>query len=93
MLSPDRPFGATVIGRWNGLMNTFSRTVPSVIDHYLDRRRAAKMPLSVRDALVAVRTVMPDCAMTDRELADRFASAAIAKGRDVAFDMTVDGWR
>lgn len=73
-------------------MNFVSRTLPSVIENYLDRRKSA-MPLSVSDALKALRAAMPHLALSDRELADMFAAAAIARRRDVAFDLPGENQR
>ena len=51
------------------------------------------MPLSVSDALKALRAAIPHLALSDRELADMFAAAAIARRRDVAFDLPVENQR
>ena len=73
-------------------MSSANRTLPSVIENYLDRRKSA-MPLSVRDALKALRAAMPHLSLSDRELADMFVAAAIARRKDVAFDLSGENER
>lgn len=67
-----------------------SMSLDAVIEHYLDRRRAASM-LSSREAISAFRTLMPEAGGTDRELGDLFAAAAIRRGRNIAFDLEEAG--
>lgn len=67
-------------------------TLDAVIEHYLDRRRAAPI-LSAREAVVALRALMPDIQMSDGAFAELFVAAAIARGRNVAFDMREEPMR
>lgn len=62
------------------------RTLDFVIDQYLTSRRQAVSPLSTHQALTALRSVLPRETLTDRELVDRFAAAAILRGFDLFFD-------
>jgi hypothetical protein len=42
--------------------------------------------LSTERAIRAIRTLMPKCAATDRELADMLAALAVSRGLCVSFD-------
>ena len=57
-----------------------------IIDHYVETRGASAVPISTSRATRAIRTVLPQCEMTDRQLADMIAASAIRSGRNVAFD-------
>jgi hypothetical protein len=52
--------------------------------YVLSRRRSPV--LSTGLAIRAIRTLLPRCRSTDRELADMVASAAIQRGLSVSFD-------
>lgn len=52
--------------------------------YVLSRRRSPV--LSTGLAIRAIRTLLPRCQSTDRELADMVASAAIQRGLSVSFD-------
>lgn len=57
-----------------------------VAEQYVDSRKTTDSPISMRHALLALRTVMPDCDLSDRELIDLVAELAAARGRSVRFD-------
>jgi hypothetical protein len=57
-----------------------------IVDHYIEARRGSAVPISTGRAIRAIRTVLPRCEMTDRQLADMIAASAIRSGRNVAFD-------
>jgi hypothetical protein len=63
------------------------RAVVSVVDQYVESRRNAEWPISTSYALLAIRTVLPRCDLSDRELANLVAASAIKRGRNVAFDL------
>lgn len=63
------------------------RTVDSVIEQYVDSRKESSWPISTSSALLAIRSVLPRCALSDRQLADRIAASAIRRGRNIYFDM------
>ncbi|MBL8584660.1 MAG: hypothetical protein JNL61_20840 [Rhizobiaceae bacterium] len=62
------------------------RSVTSVIDQYVNSRRSSDRPISMRDALRALRTALPLCALTDRQIVDLVAATAIERGRNIYFD-------
>lgn len=62
------------------------RSVVHAINQYVNSRKTADRPISTQDALRALRAALPNCELTDRELADMVAAAAIERGRNVAFD-------
>lgn len=64
-----------------------SRPTDLVIDHYVDTRRGYDRPISTSQAVVAIRSALPGCLLTDRELSDLVAASAIRRGRNVAFDL------
>lgn len=57
-----------------------------VAEQYVDSRKTTTSPISIRNALLALRTVMPDCGLSDGELIDLVAELAAARGRSVRFD-------
>lgn len=61
------------------------RALSQLVQHYVDTRRAIE-PVSTRHALVALRTILPNCTLTDRELADLVAAAAIRRRLNISFD-------
>lgn len=63
------------------------RSVEKVIEQYVESRRDSPWPISTTYALRAIRTVLPRCGLSDRQLADMVAAFAIRKGRDVSFDL------
>lgn len=60
--------------------------VAAVVRQYLDTRRSRERPISTRQALVALRAVLPTCDLSDRELVDIVAKLAVMSGRCVDFD-------
>jgi hypothetical protein len=66
------------------------RTVDYVIDQYVASRRNPEWPISTGYALRAIRTVLPNCDLSDRQLAEMVAASAISRGRNVAFDFVVE---
>ena len=67
----------------------FDRPAEQIVVEYVETRGASSIPIYTSHALRALRTVMPGCGLTDRELTDLVAAAAIRSGRDVAFDGAV----
>ncbi len=66
------------------------RTVGYVVDQYVESRRDPEWPISTGYALRAIRTVLPNCNLSDRQLAEMVAASAISRGRNVAFDFVVE---
>lgn len=66
------------------------RTVGHVVDQYVESRRNPEWPISTGYALRAIRTVLPDCGLSDRQLAELVAASAIRRGRNVAFDFVAE---
>jgi hypothetical protein len=58
-----------------------------LVEHYMDCRTSKVSAVSVAVASKAVKTVMPDCPLRDRELADLIATSAIRHGYAVSFDL------
>lgn len=63
-----------------------SRATDQVVDHYVDITSRSRRMISTTQAIRAIRAALPNCRLSDRELADLVAAAAIRKGSDVAFD-------
>ncbi len=63
------------------------RSLGRVVDQYIESKRNLDWPLSVASAVTAVRTVSPYPQLSDKELGSVIISAAVAKGRNVAFDL------
>lgn len=63
-----------------------SRSVEDLAEEYARTRRARIRPISVAAAIRAIRTVAPNDARSDRELADLVARQAIFYGHSVDFD-------
>jgi hypothetical protein len=55
-------------------------------EHYISTRQKKRSPVSTADAVRALRAVLRDCTLTDRELADMIARSAIRHGLYVNFD-------
>lgn len=62
------------------------RTLQEAVGSALDKRAGSLWPVSVADTVNAVRTAMPDCDLTDDELADLVAIASLERGLSVTFD-------
>lgn len=58
----------------------------SIIGQYVRARRTANGPLSISSAITAIRLVGGGTTLSDRELADLIAAAAIDCGLPVDFD-------
>ncbi|TGS62030.1 hypothetical protein EN844_27060 [Mesorhizobium sp. M3A.F.Ca.ET.201.01.1.1] len=54
--------------------------------HYVETRKSHDWPISTGQAVTAIRCVLPQCTLSDRQIADLVASAAIARHRNLAFD-------
>ena len=65
------------------------RTIEWVVEQHILSRRGSRM-VSTRDAIRALRTVMPKCALSGRELTDLIAICAVRRGLDVNFDGIAD---
>jgi hypothetical protein len=65
----------------------FQRAVPQVVDQYVESRKKSDWPISTTHALRAIRTALPRCELSDRQLVDMVAFSAISRGRNVAFDL------
>lgn len=61
------------------------RRVEDVVAGYVAARSKSQL-LSISHAIRAIRTVMPNCETTNRELADMVAAAAINRSISISFD-------
>ncbi|PDQ17853.1 hypothetical protein CN311_27750 [Mesorhizobium sanjuanii] len=62
-------------------------TVERAAEAYVLSRGKAHF-LSIAQAIRAIRTLMPACIATDRELEEMLAAACVTHGVPVAFDVT-----
>jgi hypothetical protein len=62
------------------------RVLSKLVDQYLDSRRSTDWPVSISGAMRAVRAAPCSTRLSDAELVALIAQAAVAKGRNVAFD-------
>ena len=60
--------------------------VSVAVDDYV--RSIDDRPISIREAVQALRTARITCYYSDRELAEMVAARAIGHGKDVVFDWT-----
>ena len=68
-------------------MNVIQLLSPEqAIDSYIQSRGSTASIISTGRAILNIRSAIPRCALTDRELADLIAASAIEQGRGVAFD-------
>jgi len=68
-------------------MASFSARFPkAVADDYVSTRPKSR-PVSISQALRAIRAVLPNCQLTDRQLEDLVARAAIKSGLTIHFDL------
>ncbi|WP_353643731.1 hypothetical protein [Mesorhizobium sp. WSM2239] len=67
------------------LVSISVRSAQDAAEAYVLSRRKSPV-LSTAMAIRAIRTLLPKCQSTDRELADMVASAAIHRGLSVSFD-------
>ena len=65
------------------------RTIEWAIEQYV-LSRTGRRPISARDAIRALRTLMPKCALSARELTDLIAISAVRRHLDVIFDGNPD---
>lgn len=70
-----------------------ARTLSHLVDHYVERRSKSGWPISTGHAIVAIRMVAPDCAMSDRQLSELVAASAIRQGCNVTFEVADEGVR
>lgn len=63
-----------------------SRSIETLAEDYARSRSKRSRPVSMTAAIRALRTISPDLAHTDRELADIVAAAAVRYGHVVDFD-------
>lgn len=63
------------------------RLVTDVVEQYVRSRRPANPAVSTELAVRAIRTAIPNCELSNRELSDLVAASAIRNGRSVAFDI------
>jgi hypothetical protein len=64
-----------------------SKSVELVTAKYLNVRGKDGSMVSTSDAVRAIRAVLPNCSMDDRELADLVAKAALKRGCVISFDL------
>lgn len=63
------------------------RNVNDVVRQYVMSRRSMDNPISTSHAVRAIRTALPNCVLTDRQLVDHVAATAIEIGyNNIAFD-------
>lgn len=63
------------------------RNIGEVVRQYVMSRRSVDNPISTAHAVRAIRTALPNCSLTDRELVDHVAAMAIEIGyNNIAFD-------
>jgi hypothetical protein len=61
------------------------KSTQDAVEAYVRSRRNSPI-LSTERAIRAIRTLMPKCTATDRELADMLAASAVSRGLCVSFD-------
>jgi hypothetical protein len=66
------------------------RRIEDVAAAYVAARSKSSF-LSINQAIRAIRTLMPACELSDRELADMVASAAVRQFIPVSFDGHTEG--
>jgi hypothetical protein len=68
------------------MMRYNSARLNELIEYYLDSRGSRISAVSIDAASRAITTVMPDCPLPDRELANLIGAAAVRHGYAVSFD-------
>ncbi len=63
------------------------RVLGDVVKHYVQTRQTHPSTMSLRKALVAVRSVCSSGELSDDALAAMIAKLAVAEGHNVAFDV------
>jgi hypothetical protein len=61
--------------------------VSAAVDRYIRSQGRTGRPISTREAVQALRSVLAKCYLSDRRLADLVATSAVMHGRDVIFDL------
>jgi hypothetical protein len=64
-----------------------TKSLELVTAKYLNVRGKSGNVVSTSEAVRAIRQVLPNCPMADRELADLVAKAALKRGCAISFDM------
>ena len=72
------------------MARTPEQSFRQVARQYVDSRKTTVSPISMRHALLTLKTVMPDCGLSDQELIDLVAEVAVAGGRSVRFDALLE---
>ena len=65
-------------------------TYRQIAAQYVDSRRTLATPISTKHALQALKSAMPDCALSDQELMTLVAELAVERGRSVDFDIRAE---
>jgi hypothetical protein len=73
--------------QWVRVMMFQDRSVELVTAKYLNVRGKDGNMVSTSEAVRAIRAVLPNCSMADRELADVVAKAALKRGCAISFDI------
>lgn len=68
-------------------VNPGEHVVSKIVEQYLESRRNRDWPISVATAVRAVRAASYCPELSDRQLGSVIVAAAIARGRNVAFDL------
>lgn len=68
------------------MQNKKRTTLQAVVGEALDRSGEGNWPVSVADTVNRVHAALPDCDLTDDELSDLVAIAAMERGLSIAFD-------
>jgi hypothetical protein len=61
--------------------------VSTAVHEYVHSQEKTGRPISTREAVQALRSVLAKCYLSDRRLADLVAASAVIHGRDVNFDL------
>lgn len=64
-----------------------SRSIQDVVDQYIASRRSKLTPISTADATRAIKSVLPTSSVSDRELENLIALAAVHRGLALHFDL------
>lgn len=67
------------------------QSATDAIDAYLGHRRSSRAPISISNAILAVRRSTPRCQLTDGEMANIIALHAIAANCTILFDQKERG--
>lgn len=62
--------------------------VSAAVDRFIQSQKHSGRPISIREGVQALRTVLAKCYLSDRGLAELVAASAIEQGQDVNFDLT-----